>query len=443
LELSLHLAGDLAPGTAACPDLGQGALTLRIGTKRMLVQLEGEAPAGQLHLARDLWDSFSLPYQGIRLRTRWTAAGEAELGPSVLILYGAGSASAAEMMERAVLYFGHLAECPGLFGLGWQREIDWESGTIEGWVVDNRSGAGLAVQSRMPIPAVVRLTWSHGAGVIARLVALTGGLTFNANRNLSKWQFYDWLSGEAELRDHLPETVRYRGRADLAAMLVRHGTVYAKSIYSIRGTGVARIRSVAGSFEVSHIESRRQVTEAAADIAELEAILGRLHSKETVILQEGVPIIGLQGRALDFRIITVRDRAGGWQVPFTAGKVASNHELVITNVANGAYEDEDVEAVLTVHCGLAGAAARSCLEAMADLCVRASTALAARMDPVGIFGYDVAVEPGTGRLWLLEANTVPGWKGYSATTVRRLARSQADYALFLSGFPEEEGRHAR
>jgi len=437
MEVSLIRTATLPSGQVTVPEgeLGPGIHRLQLGCGSVAVTASTGAPPGEIWLAPDVWDRLGVPYPGIRLLVRRTNQGEVELGPTVAVLYaGNGDVPDGEAERRAAMYFGQQHGAAGLMSLGFEAAIDWERSTMHGYVLDNRPGKGIKViPASFPIPAVVRLTWSIPRDVIQRLRERTGNRTFNWVRNIGKWEFHNLLAGVPGLRDHLPATRLFGGPADLAAMLACHDQVFVKHTFSIKGQGVVRIRSLSDGLEVRHMDKGRLVDCAFPDLGQLVPYVRQFLGPGRCIVQQGIPITGTEGRALDFRVLTVRDGDGGWRCPATFAKVAPDDRLVITNVANGASEGAALTG-LQQHHAMTRMQAGDCLQRMIDLCLRAARELAVRFDPMGMLGFDVAVEAENHRIWLLEANSVPGWE-YGPEVDTKLARSQIDYAVFLTGFP--------
>lgn len=439
IEISLARLPGLPPGGAAFSDLdpGPGPHSLRLGSCTASVTVQDAGAGGGTGVAGDVWEHLALPYAGIRLNLRSPAPGQWELGPAVAVLYRGDikSMPAGVAAGRADLYYGHLRHLPGLLAIGFEGAIDWDAGLMEGYVVDNRPETpGGVVRACFPIPDAVRLTWSHRRDVIARLRERTGNRTFNWARNLSKWRFHRLLSAVPELAAYLPETRLWRGPADLAVMLARYGECFVKYVYGIQGQAAARVRRLSDGFAVSHMDRRRPVETRLTDLVSLGAHLRQVVGRGPAVVQQGIPVTGRQGRALDFRVVVVRAPDGGWRCPVATANLAPDAATVFTNVANGAT-DEDVRESLQVHLGMDPDAARACAADMISLCSQAAGVLAGPLHPLGILGFDVAVAADSHRLWLLEANPVPGW-GYPDDVEADLARSQTDFALLLAGFPQ-------
>lgn len=437
MEVQLFPDHGLKAGSAALPpDLAAGSLSaLTLGS--ITVRLEPapvSAPAGELHLAPDVWDRLSVPYDGLRLTLRADGGGRFELGPSVGILYSGlpGRAPRGWVEKSAQLHFGHLDGQGGLFGIGFDQAIDWERGQIDGYVLKwSRKGLVL-LRSRFPIPAAVRLTWAIDRTVIARLREKTGNRTFNWIRSLGKWQSHTLLSEDPVLRRHLPETRLYRSSADLMAMLVRHGSLFVKHVHSIKGKRVAQLMKAEAGWRLRFVDQGLPTERTGRLLKDLLPVLRDLLGPGRWVVQAAIPTAGESGRSLHVRVVADRGKGGVWRCLRTVAHVAPDERLVITNIANGARK-MDAEEALVQHYGETAEQARQCCRQMMALSLRAAEVLERAFSPLGLLGFDLAVEPGTGRVWLIEPNTVPAYEP-DPWLERAIPRGQTDFALQLTGF---------
>jgi hypothetical protein len=431
MEVKVKRDPRLPAGSVGLPggELGEG-MRLRFGC----VEVEGRplrAARGELRLAPDLWERLAVPYEEIRLSLRRAEPQLWELGPSLAVLY-AGSASLPrrEVEERADYYYGHLAGRPGLFAFGFDEAIDWARGTMNGYVVDNRPGrAGAVRPATFPIPAAVRLTWSIARSVIDQLRTCTGDRTFNWVRSLSKWRFFQLMHEEPDLRPFLPETRRARGDVALAAMLAKHREVFVKHVHGIKGAGSARVSLLPSGLAVTHVDHGRLVEVELPDLAAVKGHLDGVIGSNLRIVQQAIPIKGRQGRSLHVRVMTVQRPDGEWYVPIATAIVATDPAMIFTNVAHGG-RDEDLLESLMIHHGMSQQEAEACQNQMLALALAVSRKLGRALHPLGLLGIDIAVDADSHRLWLFEANSVPGW-GYDLAVEMEIARSQVDYGLSL------------
>ena len=426
-NVAVHCNPRLPDGTAVLPGNCDGDIrSLRLGCSYAPIDRTTRGAGHELLLSADIWKRLAIPYDGIPLQLRSGDKGEAILGPTVAILYAGKPSRTSREFARS--FYESQEGNPGLFAVGFDEAIDWEQGVMEGYVLDNARGR--LVPARFPIPAAIHLRWAIRREVIDELRKRTGGRVFNWVRNMSKWQFHSLLSQIPDLAEHLPETRLLGSFVALAGMLARHHTVFVKQVYGIQGAGVVRIKLGPSGCDLSYLAKGEMQDRTVPADAGLLPVLREILGQGRLIVQQGLDITGRQGRRLDFRVLVVRDAAGGWRAVHRHAKLAPDDRLAFMNKANGA-DDADMLEALTKHCGLGPQEATETAGAMTGLALRAAEALAGPMHPLGILGVDLARDATTGRIFLLEANTVPGW-GYPDAVEADLARSMVDYVIALA-----------
>jgi hypothetical protein len=435
MELSLESTAELKAGCVSLPEgAPSGPILIRFGCIEVEARQAGPASAGQMLLACDLWERLALPYEGIRLSLRWIDPSTLELGPSIVVLYaGAKAIERAEARERADLYYGPLTGQPGLYGFGFDEAIDWERSRMRGQILDNRPGEeGRLVTAWFAIPSVVRLAWSIRRSVIDQLRVVTANRTFNWVRSLSKGRFHKLLSTDPTLAEHLPETRSLRQSVDLALMLSKHKTVFVKDVHGIKGKGSICVRLLPESFSVRYLDGDGLVERELPDLRAVEGCIQEVIESKFKIVQQAIQIKGRSGHSMHFRVVTTRQPGGGWAAPVAMASVATDPSMIFTTQANGAEDHPLVPALMAHHGMTQGEAQRSAAEGI-ELSLRTAERLSHELDPLGILGIDLVVDAESHRLWILEANTVPGF-GYQDPAVdQALLRSQVDYGLSLQG----------
>ncbi len=437
MEVGLYSSSLLSPGMVIVPGRlpWKGRARLRFGAAMAEVSMAGGYLEDQLVCAWDVWERLAVPFEGLRVQLREVGPGDWELGPAVAVLYrGAERWPETDMNQRAELYYGHLEGRPGLYAFAFEDAIDWEKGIMHGYVVDNRppTGGVRTTPASFPVPAVVRLTWSTLGKTITRLREMTGNRTFNWLRTMNKWTFHRLISEVPGLSEYLPETRRLRGEVDLAAMVARHGTVFVKYVHGIQGARAMRVRHTGKGLELAYMQQGKPMTANLQTLNDVLALIREVVGPGACVVQQGIETTGREGRALHFRIVTVRDPSGAWRVLHGKASVPQDPRVVFTNLANGA-RIEDWQKSLEQHYGMEQEEAEACCAQMSRICLEAAAVLAKRYDPLGILGFDIVLDAATRRMWMLEANPVPGWH-YPNEIVTQMARSQTDYALALSGY---------
>jgi glutathione synthase/RimK-type ligase-like ATP-grasp enzyme len=182
-------------------------------------------------------------------------------------------------------------------------------------------------------------------------------------------------------------------------MIRRYGAVIVKPAYSSGGFGVMKAAQVGRGRISVHWGTRYTVYnhERAAFNYIKRCANGRAY-----VVQRYVPLIKIEGRPVDFRVMIQRKPKGSWTATGKLGKVAgSNH--IITNVARS--KGYILPAKSALHKTGLGSKAPAILERMNHIGLRAAKQLGMAYGFRNI-GFDMAVDR-QGGTWILECNSVP------------------------------------
>lgn len=272
-----------------------------------------------------------------------------------------------------------------------------------------------------------------------RLAGTPGLRFFNAQHYFDKWDQYVKLNRNPLAAAHLPETVRYRRREDLTAMLGRHGRLYVKSVSGSNGREVMRIVAHYGQFHYSYVTDRT-VRGTCRSLDALEEVLENVLGGRRLILQRAVDVLEVNGSPVDLRALVIKDSEGNWQLidlPVRVGRRGSP----VTSTRSGSRIHR-----LDEFRGLFGFS-ESQLEELRREIVRVvwltTYALEAEYGSFGELGIDLAVDK-QGHVWVLEANAKPG-KDTVRLSGDREALTRAfltplEYCKYLAGFTGEGRR---
>ncbi len=394
--ITLHPDPALPGGAMALPPPLSGAaeLHLRLGSRTTLARVVASGLQATAQLAPDLWEALAIPYEGMRLRAERRAPDLLELTPSVGVLCPGG-------MTGPFLHvpspFAALAGEPGLFGLGFERGIDWESGRMNGYIPDNRSASPTSlVAARFPIPRVLWLMPGVCAKVRRQLRSAANLIAFNAISSLDPWRCHTLLAESPVLSPHLPESRRLRSAVDLAALLVRHPAV----LVLTRGRRPLLVVQTEDGICVSG--------ESCASLAAAGDRLGELTQNRPMVVQPRLRL------ALRLRCLTVQGKTG-WRLLFHA--VYGTRRGTLT--------------ALVRQLAIPRREARRLLRRIEHLCRTAARLLGEALHPLGILGIDIGLGPGAEGLWILSVTPRPRWP--TAPTIRmRIMESQIAYGLLLA-----------
>lgn len=217
----------------------------------------------------------------------------------------------------------------------------------------------------------------------------------------SKWLKHQAIEREPEFRGQLPET-RLWSRDALYLMLDRYDTLFLKPTVGGGGYGILKIERAGSRYVLRNRTSQRVYANRQSLYW---ALLPILRSRRFII-QQGIPVLTINTRPIDFRVLLLRP-GEHWELMGVMAKCAA-HRKYVTNHCNGGDS-------LT----FAQAAARSMgtdeeeslklEEAMGGMGLRLAESLNRHFPNVRELGLDIAMD-GERRMWLLEANTRPQYQ---------------------------------
>lgn len=305
-----------------------------------------------------------------------------------------------------------------------------DQGMAYGWYWDPagqdwRAGA-------FPLPGVLyRRNFHLRDEQLANLVTSTGGRVFNSVR-LGKWQMHQLLQRDPDLAPFLPETVPADDPEAVLALCRKHGTVLLKPDSLSRGRGMKVLRSVGEGFVAQNL--RGGTSGDPIDLSPAEAAQWLRGLRRRYLAQQFLQLAQVGGSPFDIRAVMQRDASAAWRCTGIECRVAGTGQL-ITNLARGGYPLLLKEAVERAFGP--GQDMEAWHRQVEELGVRFCRQLDAFDYHFGEWGLDLAAEP-SGRLWFLEANVLPGFKGFARLDPAHYLeiKSQAlHYASLLAGFP--------
>jgi len=213
----------------------------------------------------------------------------------------------------------------------------------------------------------------------------------------SKWTKTRVMAVSAKLAAHIPET-RRMNRKSLGKLLKHYGMVYVKPNTGSLGIGVMKIGRSGGKWTVRTGLKRKAFPRYGSMYSWLRAeTKGRAY-----LVQRGIRVIGLGGRAADFRVMVQKGRKAGWQVTGTAARVAHPGKAVTNGSQGGSIHDAG--ALLRRTFGKRKTVAlRKTFKVLALKTAGRFSKAYPRMNELGL---DIAVDRG-GKAWILEVNTRP------------------------------------
>ncbi|GIM45635.1 hypothetical protein DNHGIG_11840 [Collibacillus ludicampi] len=312
--------------------------------------------------------------------------------------------------------------------------FQWEKKRVTGWV-------GKAVgtpqeqwtRQTLPLPHVVyenvfvHLAVQGRANTIRRKCRLLGIPLFNPIVG-GKLSVNRVLAKHAETRKYIPATRYVRQMDDIFAYLNRFATVYVKPNGGYGGRGVTRVtKQQDGTYrvKVDRLQGKRVHVNRRMSQQELRHWIRRTLG-DRLIVQQGLPLIQVNGGQVDFRVVVQRGEQGHWKLIGIIPKIASRGGAVTNIVAGGR------KATLSWIRERGRKNGKQIpLASLEQAAIEIARLWSKRQPTLGIVGFDMGIDV-NGKVWMIEMNPKPARSLLSAGMRRKSYRAIAGFAHFLA-----------
>jgi hypothetical protein len=317
--------------------------------------------------------------------------------------------------------------------------IDWQNRVVTAWYFRN----GKWIKYVSPLPDVIyervpnRKTenLAQVQNCISRLKSLIKCQIFNQGF-FNKWSVHEWLFRNEDTQQYIPETVLSPSIQTLQQMLEKHEMVYLKPIRGSLGLGIFRITySPSKGYYCRFHGGERNVLHR---FTTLESLLTHYFHKNKqrfkgYLAQQGIRLIRVQKRPVDFRVHLHKDSSDRWKVVGIGSKLAGLGSIT-THVRTGGT----LLSTQQLFDKNFGDRSEQMLQTLKDTAITISEVLEENADgPLGEIGMDMGIDQNF-RIWLFECNAKPGRHIFDHPTLREAGRQSAkcitDYSMRLAQF---------
>lgn len=292
---------------------------------------------------------------------------------------------------------------PFVFG---EQHIDWETGTIDGYFFQNKCWQKLTV----PFPNVIydrlpnrRIENNPRLLRVKKRLQKEYLIPWYNPGFFNKLDIYERLEQDDTVTCYLPETHPMQSFSMIETMLSKYGHVYIKPKNGSLGLGVHQLVYEKHENKYYCRYQDRDGQNRLQRFSSLEKLFQVVFSSQDLskmIVQQGIHLLRLNSRQVDFRVHTNKDDAGQWHVSALAAKIAGPGS-VTTHKRNGGEIKTLADLFPEVDCTLYS-------EKLSNAALLLSNALDRYAEGIiGEIGFDLGVDK-AGRVWLFEANSKPG-----------------------------------
>ncbi|SEG74422.1 YheC/YheD family protein [Paenibacillus sp. UNC499MF] len=257
------------------------------------------------------------------------------------------------------------------------------------------------------------------------------------DKYLDKNAVFSALGGEASLRDCLPESHPFSNYHMLKAMSGRHPVLFIKPASGSLGKGIFRLHvREDGSCEVRFSALSGTVALHYPDLFEAYSHMAGKIRTQAYQIQEGLDLMTIGGRPVDFRALVQRDGDGEWVLSSIVARIAAEQHFV-SNLARGGT----MTAVQEALAGSSLASRKGSIQrTLKSTALTVAQAIGSNVKGTfGELGVDLALDA-AGRVKLLEVNSKPSREEFSLPSAsdealaRPSVRRLLEYAVYLAGF---------
>lgn len=420
----------------------QQPITLQFGSFRHLVTVIPVPRYEGMRMSQTLLRRMGL-FSGISLRLQYRSGVRSmSLGPLIGVLVSRDDPGQPDKPFGDITMFCReltdACQSQGAYVYFFTPEALGSSRTVvEGWVYHDGWR-----RMTLPVPNVVnnRLTTRKLENLpdvqqfMKEIVARYGSRVFN-EKFLDKSEVFSALKKDSNLQRYLPESHSLRDYAMFRSMCTRHPIVFLKPVRGSLGKGIIRISRIGPeSWQASYSTMNGTRKQIFPSLAKLYASISGKMKSVRYLIQQGLSLIEIGGRPVDFRALTQKNEEGQWKVTSIVSRTAGSDHFV-SNLARGGTLSKASAAIAKSNLPPAfkGGASIRLHRAALDIAKGIDTYIPAHFGELGI---DLAIDT-SGRVWLLEVNSKPSKNDNTPLKegkIRPSVRMMIQYARYLSGF---------
>lgn len=303
-------------------------------------------------------------------------------------------------------YLTSAAKLGGFCFIFGSHVINWDDGTILGYVYTEKGWK----QQQFPFPHVVydRIP-NRKAEQLPKLQTIKSRMQTNYfipwfnSGFFNKWTIYKKLFTNEYIRQHLPKTVIDPSIETIEQLLNDYKHVYMKPVNGSLGLGIFHIikREKDQLYYCRFKREDKTVVRRYSNLATLIEQHLPSENRSQFVVQQGVTLIKINDRPVDFRVHTNKNIHGQWKVSAIAAKVSGPNRIT-THLASGGSV-HTIEELIAEHEQL-----KPHIEKLKNVTLLLSEALEEKMTGfTGEFGFDMGID-NNGNIWMFEANSKPG-----------------------------------
>ncbi|GGK17669.1 hypothetical protein GCM10010965_08340 [Caldalkalibacillus thermarum] len=436
-----------------CPELfsliqDTREISLSYGQQKVKARIKRSPHRSFVFVSANLWNRLKIPFPG-KLHFH-LQANQLSIGPLVGILttgvthYDDSPIGGRTNFMRRFLTASQ--DVPASYFVFSPQDISYLHKEINGYfLIKTKKGKLGFRRYRVPFPHVVynrvpnRVQERSAAVSWAKTALEKEGVHIFNPAFFNKWTIHEKIHHLEEVQHYIPETIFNPDISQIARMLDIYHMVYLKPASGSLGLGIAQLYHSPG--KGYFLRYRRGNENKLFRFHTLTKAINhfmRHKSSKTYIVQQGIPLMTLAGRQIDFRVHTNKNRQGEWEVTAIAAKLAGRGS-VTTHMRTGGKVLSPREAIQKC---FPLSQQHQVLTELKEAALTLSRAIDQEVDGnIGELGFDIGIDQ-NGHPWMFEANSKPGRHVFTHASLKEsevlTRRKILEYALYLAQFTAED-----
>lgn len=245
------------------------------------------------------------------------------------------------------------------------------------------------------------------------------------HRFLSKWEVHEWLYKRINLQPFLPEACLFSEKS-LRNMLAIYKEVFAKPLCGSQGRGIIKITSQKDQLLISFSSDPEMESPPDLTMDDLIHLVKKKVGSQLYLIQQGIPLLAIEGRIIDIRVLCHRGPDQNWKVTSAVGRLSAENHFT-SNLAQGG---EIVSPLKVLTSFFKRDAAVQKLRELKELALEAADCISDNAPGlIAELGIDIGID-GDGNPWVIEANSKPS-KNFEqeARKIRPSAKAIIEYCI--------------
>jgi hypothetical protein len=303
--------------------------------------------------------------------------------------------------ERLKIYFNYVAgynQLKGLILLFTEDGINEEMKTINGYAYNPKTlewNEGI-----YPFPSACFCRKKINKKLRQRFQQLIGSHYFNSYV-FSKLEMYEWLLQSNRMQSHLPETVSMNNMEEVKRLIDNYENIFLKPLSGMQGHGIYQLQKDNRGFIFRYRLNKQNITSVVDNWEAASAFIETKITPEKYLAQQAIPLLKLNNRVLDFRVIVQKDHHGNW-IPQDIISRYGEKESIVSNISNGGIAEKGWATLMKFYEKDSRAAFQKYKE-MQKLATDACVSFEKTGIHLGSIGLDIGMDEKS-ELWIIEAN---------------------------------------